>query len=214
MVMTRMNRIVKACIHEGLEKLEDPVMLVKQYMRDMKEDMRKHEAVIEKHAQLDGSLAKDWQMAKDLADRREMQAKVAIESGKEDLARRALVSKKEALEQMARYEQLREKNDAQLTERKKELDELKGKYSELQDRKLELILRVQAVKANEQIKQMQQKYKQKGSSLENEFERMEERVDDLEWKSETEPISGMSEESYSEEIQAELERLKKEYEEK
>lgn len=209
-----MNRIVKAYIHEGLEKLEDPVMLVKQYMRDMKEDMRKHEAVIEKHTQLDGSLAKDWQMAKDLADRREMQAKVAIESGKEDLARRALVSKKEALEQMARYEQLREKNNAQLIERKKELDELKGKYGELQDRKLELILRVQAVKANEQIKQMQQKYKQKGSSLESEFERMEERVDDLEWKSETEPMSNMSEESYSEEIQVELERLKKEYEEK
>ncbi len=213
MIMTRMNRIVKAYIHEGLEKLEDPVVLVKQYMRDMQEDMRKLDVLIEKHMRLDRSLAKDWKLAKELADRREEQAKVALAADKEDLARLALVSKKEAIAQIERYEQLREKNNLQLSERKQELAQLKLKYKQLRDRKLELILRVQAVKANEEIKQMKQKYEQKGSSIENEFERMEERVGDLEWKMNEVDASQLSkEDGYSNEIQAEIERLKEEKE--
>ncbi|NEU31523.1 PspA/IM30 family protein [bacterium LRH843] len=211
MVMKRMNRFFKAYVHEGLERLEDPVVMVKQYMREMKEDIEKIEAAIRQHARIDHTLTRDWELAKDLVARREQQAKVAIEAEKDELARMALVSKKEALLQMNRYEQLREKNNASLLERKQELEQLQQKYAQLRDRKLELILRVQAVKANEQIKRTKQKYEQTSGTIENEFERMEERVTDLEWRSggriEMEPVN--KDLMYSEEIQAELEEMKK-----
>ncbi len=210
MVMTRINRFFKAYIHEGLERLEDPVVMVKQYMRDMKEDIQKLEAAIEKHVRLEHSLTQDFQAAKELVERREQQAKVAIEAENEDLARMALVSKKEAWEQMNRYEELRDKNQAQIKERKHELEQLQLKYAQLRDRKLELILRVQAVRANQQMKQTSKKY-QKGSSIESEFERMEERVVDLEWKSGSKPaVEAMGgSHVHSEDIQAELDQLKK-----
>lgn len=210
MVMERMAAIVKSYIYEGLEKLEDPVLLVKQYMRDMQEEMRSLESIIEKHHRLDRVLAKDWQSAEELANRREQQAKAALEAEEEDLARKALVSKKEAIEQMARYEQLRERNKVQLNESRQRLEQMKTKYKHLYDRKLELTLRVQAVRANAQIEQLQQKNRV-DSHLDFEFARMEERIGELEWKDGelNKNNARREEEQYSEDIQAELDRLKR-----
>lgn len=210
MVMTRINQFFKAYIHEGLERMEDPVIMVKQYMRDMKEDIQKLEAQIEKHVALEHSLTQNLQAAKELVERREQQARIALEVENDDLARRALFSKKDTFEQVNRYEEMLEKNRAQIKERKQELEQLQLKYGQLRDRKLELILRVQAVKANQQMKQTKQKYDQKGSQIESEFERIEERIVDLEWKSGSktavEVMSG--DKAHSEEIEAELTQMK------
>ncbi len=205
MIVERMNRIVKAYIHEGLEKLEDPVVLAKQYIREVEEDMKRLETVIEKHHQLAKSLKNDWQLAKQFADRREEQAKIALEKGNEELARKALVSKNEALKQMERYERLREKNEVLLNERKKQLEQLREKYRHLRDRKIEWRLRVQAVKAHEQMKKMNETYRRKESY----FDRIEDRVRELEWRYD-ERFSSNDEEAYSPEIEAELKRLKEE----
>lgn len=206
-----MNKIVKAYIHEGLDKLEDPVILVKQYIRDMQEDMKQLDEMIEKHRKLDRSLQKDALLAKQLADRREEQARLAIEKGNEELARMALVNKREALVQMERYEQLREKNNVLMNDRMKQLEEMQQKYRQLRDRKLELILRVQAVKANEQMRKMKEKYAHHHSAIERDFERMEDRVGELEWKvQESDDFLYSKEKGYSAEIEEELKRLKEE----
>lgn len=209
MVMERLNRFCKAYLHEGLEKLEDPVVMVKQYMRDMKADIGKQQATIEKHLRLEETLKRNWQTAKELVERREQQARLAVEKENDELAKMALKSKKEAWEQMNRFAALREKNELQIEAQKQTLAELEQKYNQLRDRKLELVLRVQAVKASEQIKDTKRKYRQQESIIENEFERMEDKVTDLEWKSGGRPavVSDLPDVD-DEELQAELEQLK------
>jgi phage shock protein A/lia operon protein LiaH len=148
--MTRISTLIKAYIYEGLEKLEDPALMVKQYMRDMKKEINQLEARIRKQSKLEQELVHHLQAAKELFVRREEQAKMAVQAGNEELARKILLNKKEVWQQMDHYEKVINKNAVEIKGKKLELDQLQTKYEQLKEKNLELIVRVQGVKASKQ----------------------------------------------------------------
>lgn len=155
MVMTRISQIIKAYVYEGLEKLEDPVLMVKQYIRDINIEIKKLKETIKKQDSFDKQLCKQLEEAKELITRREEQANLAIQAGEDDLARKILKSKKAVEEQVNQYELLISKNKDELKERKEELEKLLFKYEQVKERNADLIVRVQGMRANQQMEKFE-----------------------------------------------------------
>ncbi|GAF65707.1 hypothetical protein BTS2_2606 [Bacillus sp. TS-2] len=207
MSLTRIRRFISASINEGLEKVENPVMMIKQYLREIKAEVQKIEKEMEKQEQLQDMLQRDRELALQIVEKRESQAKIAVDADQEELARKALLSKRDAYNQAKRYEELLSKSKEHMMELKQKMEVLKKKYHALRDKKMELSLRLQAERAN---KQLSQSVHLSNKSY-NDFDQLDEQMEDLEW-SQYEPQSSNHEiekEMYQAEIELELQQLKK-----
>ncbi|KYG31841.1 PspA/IM30 family protein [Alkalihalobacillus trypoxylicola] len=207
MSLTRIRRFISASINEGLEKVENPVMMIKQYLREIKAEVQKIEKEMEKQEQLQDMLQRDRELALQIVEKRESQAKIAVDADQEELARKALLSKKDAYNQAKRYEELLSKSKEHVLELKQKVEVLKKKYHALRDKKMELSLRLQAERAN---KQLSHSVHLSNKSY-NDFDQLDEQMEDLEW-SQYEPQSSNHEiekEMYQAEIELELQQLKK-----
>ncbi|MFC0473679.1 PspA/IM30 family protein [Halalkalibacter kiskunsagensis] len=179
-MITRMTKLIKAYVYEGLERIEDPAIMVKQYIRDVKEEIEKCEMKIQKHTQLTQSLELNLKQAKELVSKREEQAQIAVKAENDELARKILRSKKEVWEQMNQYEKLMVENKEQLKQKREQLEQLKLKYHQLKERNTELVLRVRAAWAKQHLNT--EKKKEENTI----FEWMEEHVTEPTWENENE----------------------------
>lgn len=205
-VAKRMEQFFKAYVNEGLERMEDPVIMVKQYMRDVKTEIHKMTQLIEKKQQLSQTLKEDGEKLRETIEKRERQAKIALENGDEELAKKLLVNKHDAYDQQKRYEALYERNEEQLVEKKVELEQLHVKYQKLKERKLDLLLRMEAVQANQTVEQFERNEGRRSRLMDDPFELWEERIAEMERTGGRERKQENVE--VSQKVMAELEQLK------
>ncbi|MFA9458874.1 PspA/IM30 family protein [Halalkalibacter sp. AB-rgal2] len=176
----RVQQFFKAYVNEGLEKMEDPVIMVKQYMRDVNVEIKRMTQLIEKKQELSETLRKDAEQLKETIAKREKQAKIALENEDEELAKKLLNNKHDAYEQKNRYDALFERNEEQLVEQKAELEQLLVKYQKLKERKLDLLLRMEAVESKRHVEQLEKQGIRRSQIQEDPFERWEERITEME----------------------------------
>ncbi|MFD2654609.1 MULTISPECIES: PspA/IM30 family protein [Gracilibacillus] len=179
----RVKTVVSSELNSMLDKAEDPVKMLDQFMRDMESDIREVESAVAKQIANEKMLKRKTDDAQSLVEKRQAQAEKAIEAGNEDLARRALEDKNE---QEAQANTLREsweraKRDAdQLREK---LDEMKKEYQQMQLKKDSLKARAESAKTRTKMNRTM-------SSIGNDaskqgFERMEEKVMQFEAEADT-----------------------------
>ncbi|WP_062050604.1 PspA/IM30 family protein [Bacillus sp. JCM 19034] len=211
-VAKRIEHFFKAYVNEGLERIEDPVIMVKQYMRDVKTEITKRTKLIEKRQHLSLTLKEDAKLLKEKIEKRETQAKQALENGDEELAKKLLLNKHDAYDTQKHYEALYERNEEQLVELKVELEELHVKYQKLKERKLDLLLRMEAVQANQTAQQYGREKGRRSHFHEDPFQLWEERIIEMERtvgkQCEQENVE------MNQKVMAELENLKGELKEK
>lgn len=97
----RMKTVVSSELNAMLDKAEDPVKMLDQFLRDMGEDIRDAEAAIAKQIANEKMLKRKANDAQAMVDKRQEQAEKAVEAGNDDLARRALQDKKDHVETAA-----------------------------------------------------------------------------------------------------------------
>lgn len=179
----RVKTVVSSELNSMLDKAEDPVKMLDQYMRDMGEDIREVEASVAKQIANEKMLKRKANDALALVDKRQKQAEQAIEAGNDDLARRALEDKKDhdvtATALNESWE--RAKSDADMLRTK--LDEMKKEYQEMNLKKDTLKARAESAKTRTKMNRTM-------SSIGNDaskqgFERMEEKVMRFEAEAET-----------------------------
>ncbi|MCL7746988.1 PspA/IM30 family protein [Halalkalibacter alkaliphilus] len=151
MIGTRINQLIKAYINEGLERIEDPAIMVKQYIRDVREQVEQAEQQLEKALVRKKTLENDLTLARVLFEKREEQARVALQADNEELARKILLNKKEVWKQIAQFEEMLVQQEKSISEKSAKLEQLQTKYSQLQEKHMELIVRVQAVKESGKV---------------------------------------------------------------
>lgn len=92
-ILNRLSNLTKATIHEVLNKLEDPILMTGQYLRNLEEDIaakenllheRKSTAKVSEQRSLDATRNAQLQ---------EQRALEALSAGNEEAARRAAVAK-------------------------------------------------------------------------------------------------------------------------
>ncbi|RKQ29878.1 PspA/IM30 family protein [Oceanobacillus halophilus] len=199
----RVKTVVSSELNSVLDKAEDPVKMLDQYMRDMAEDIREVEAAVAKQIANEKMLKRKANDANAMVEKRMQQAEKAIESGNDDLARRALQDKKdhEASAQSLNESWERAKKDADMLRDK--LDEMKKEYQEMKLKKDSLKARAESAKTRTKINRTM-------SDIGNDeskqgFERMEEKV--MQYEAEAETSEDLSRESRT--LDDEFEELEK-----
>ena len=206
-IFTRFKDIVNSNINSLLDKAEDPEKMLRLMIGEMEDtviDLKTTTA-----ARMAEAIRSEKKVdeAKATVDRWQARAELAIEKGKDDLAREALIEKKHAQEV---YDRALEN----ISSLKKSVEEGKEEIRTLEDK-------IKAAKAKlttlQRDQERAQERRDSSVNLNARFEEMENRINrmnaynDLSKKSEEKSAEAkFSEMEKNEEIEAEIERIKKE----
>lgn len=170
----RVKTLVSSELNAMLDKAEDPVKMLDQFMRDMAEDIREAETAVAKQIANEKMLKRKYDDAQALVEKRQKQAEQAIEAGNEDLARRALEDKKDHEMNAVSLKESWERTKADADALREKLDEMKKEYQQMQLKKDSLKARAESAKArtkmNRSLSSLDDNQSKRG------FERMEEKV--------------------------------------
>jgi phage shock protein A len=181
-IFKRLRDLTFASINDLLDKAEDPVKMLNQFLRDMEQDIQEAEVAVAKQIAIEKKFKQQYEEAEEMVTKRGEQAMKALEAGNEDLARRTLQDKKEHQE---RYDEMKHQYDMA----KENADRLRGQLSEMKDqfntmknKKDLLVARAEAAKAQKQINHAMSGFG--GDSAAKGFDRMNEKVAQLEAEAE------------------------------
>ncbi|HET7578960.1 MAG TPA: PspA/IM30 family protein [Bacillales bacterium] len=179
----RVKTVVSSELNAALDKAEDPVKMLDQFMRDMEEDIHEAETAVAKQIANEKMLKKKFDDAQKLVEKRQAQAEKAIEAGDDDLARRALEDKKshESHADSLREAWERAKQDSATLRHK--LQDMKDEYEEMKLKQDSLKARAETAKATTKINRTMSSVGSDDSKAG--FERMEEKVMRYEAEAET-----------------------------
>lgn len=196
----RVKTVVDSELNALLDKAEDPVKMLDQFMRDMETDIREAESAIAKQIANEKMLQKKFEDAGKMVQKRDEQAIKAIEAGNDDLARRALEDKKIHQQTLDTLKESYERAKLDSDTLRKKLDEMKAEYNEMKLKKDSLKARAESAKTRTKINRTLSGIGSDESKLG--FERMEEKVLQYEAEAETSEDMRSSNRSLDDEFEA------------
>ena len=206
-IFTRFKDIVNSNINSLLDKAEDPEKMLRLMIGEMEDTVIDLKTTTAARMAEASRSEKKVDEAKATVERWQARAELAIEKGKDDLAREALMEKKHAQEAYERALENISSLKKSVEEGKEEIRTLEDKIKAAKD-KLASLQREQA---------RAQERRDSSVNLNSRFEEMENRINrmnaynDLSKKSEEKSAEEkFSEMEKNDEIEAEIERIKKE----
>ncbi|WP_175638724.1 PspA/IM30 family protein [Metabacillus schmidteae] len=196
----RVKTVVDSELNALLDKAEDPVKMLDQFMRDMETDIREAESAIAKQIANEKMLQKKFEDAGKMVQKRDEQAIKAIEAGNDDLARRALEDKKIHQQTLDTLKESYERAKLDSDTLRKKLDEMKAEYNEMKLKKDSLKARAETAKTKTKINRTLSGIGSDESK--RGFERMEEKVLQYEAEAETSEDMRSSNRSLDDEFEA------------
>ncbi|NEW08046.1 PspA/IM30 family protein [Paenibacillus sp. SYP-B3998] len=210
-LIRRMRDITVATLNEHLERSEDPVRLIDQYLAAQREQLQQSEKLYQQCVGHAAALRQQYLTALETKEKREHQALLALKAGEEHMARIVLQEKLQAEEKSEQYRELYEQAKQSILDLDEELQQLKADYREVADKRSYYLARMESAR-------LQQKLHARASSVAQDatprmFGRLEERVSDMELNARTlRDVRRMSRESYytagNPAVDAELEALR------
>ncbi|MCQ6278610.1 PspA/IM30 family protein [Bacillus sp. EB600] len=150
-IFKRLKTITKAELNGLLDGLEEPIAMLNEYSREMEQELAKGQQALARQIFVEKKQAALILDTQALVDKRTRQAKLAIDKGEEAMAKLAvqekLIHEKQLKLYLEQYETLKGQTQS-LTEK---LNELRGKYHELQHRKILLASRANVAQCTKQI---------------------------------------------------------------
>lgn len=170
----RLRDITLASINDLLDKAEDPVKMLEQYLRDMGDDITDAEAAVAKQIAVEKRFKQQMDDAADVVEKRQQQAEKAVLAGNDELAKKALVDKAEQQQLLDGYTQQYTIAKQHADQLRAQLSEMKEEYTKLKNKKDLLIARADAAKAQKSINQAMSGFGTDNAA--KGFERMENKV--------------------------------------
>jgi len=150
-IFDRIFRIGKANVNSALDKLEDPVKLIDQVLRELDADVAKVTTAVTSQIAVEKRFERELNEAKEAVAKREAQARQALSIGNEELAREALSDKKRHEEKVAKLQVSYDSAKQSSEKLRNQLQEMKERVNEMKDQRGTLIAQAEAAKAQERI---------------------------------------------------------------
>lgn len=179
----RVRTVMSSELNSLLDKAEDPVKMLDQFMRDMEADIREAETAVAKQIANEKMLKKKYEDAQKLVDKRQDQAEQAVAAGDDDLARRALEDKNKRAKQADSFREAWEHAKEDSSTLRHKLEDMKEEYEEMKMKKDSLKARAESAQARTKINRTMSGFNSDDSRAG--FERMEEKVLRYEAEAET-----------------------------
>lgn len=211
-IMKRVRDITLATLNEHLEKSEDPVKLIDQFLMRTQQEIGETERLYQQYVMHANQMKQQMNQAVELRDRREQQAMLALKAGEEYAAKLALQEKLIHEEKVQNYEELFEKSKQAILELEEQLHTLKNEFQTVYDKRQMYIARMQTLRLQQRMNERAGFYG--GQQVDNMFRRLDDRVSGMEWESQSlRDVRRMNEggyRTYEKEsmLQQEMERLK------
>jgi len=181
-ILDRIRTVLKANINALISRAEDPEKMLNQLLMDMNEQLLEakkqvamsiaDEKKLERQALENKAQGEDW----------EKKAMLAVKAGKDDLAKEALLRKQEYDGYAASFQKEFESQHASVEQLKDALRQLQTKIEEAGRKKNLLIARAKRAEAQKQIQQTMGSLS--GNSSFDTFDRMAQKVDQVEAEAE------------------------------
>lgn len=181
-LIDRIMRIIRATINNLISQAEDPEKILEQSVMDMQEDLLHMRQAVAQAIATQKRTERQFSQAQSQAQEWYQRAQLALQKGDENLARQALTRRK-SYHDTANAMEIHLQQQTELVNRmKQDMRLLEGKIAEAKTKKDLYIARARSAQATQKMNEMLGNINTKGAS--NAFERMEEKVLQLEAQAE------------------------------
>lgn len=177
-IFGRISDIISANINDLLDRCEDPEKMLAQIIREMEEKIQECRTGVAKAIAAEKQLRRELDSNEHQAAEWDKRARQAVDQGKDDLAREALLRKKEHADLAGSLTGQWEQCKATADKLKASLRALEAKVAEARRKKDTLIARQRAAEAQKEISGSLASLD--ASSSFSKFDRMERKVNQLE----------------------------------
>lgn len=181
-ILDRVWRAIRANINHLVGQAEDPEKILEQAVLDMQEDLIQLRQAVAQAIATQKRTERQCSQAQSMSEEWYRRAQLALQKGDENLAREALTRRKSYQETAEAMQSQLGQQASVVTQLKQNMMKLESKISEAKTKKDLYIARARSAKASQQLNEMLGGVGA-GSAM-NAFERMEEKVMQLEAQSE------------------------------
>lgn len=212
-LLKRLKTIATADLHDVLDRMEDPIVMLKQHLREMEQDIAGGEEALAKQLFFEKKQEAQLIETRALIEKRVGQAEIAVKKGDDETAKQLILDKIELEKKEQVYASQLEALSQQTKKLVQQIEDYKHKYKELKNKQQLLISRAHVAKVTESIEQSFATFTP-GSAVKG-FERAEEKILALEAKSKARELFHPSVDlnkvydyELEEQVQKELEKIK------
>ena len=202
-IFSRFIDIINANMNAILDKAEDPEKMLRMMIQEMEDTLIELKSSCAASMAEGAKLERNRKEAEEAEERWEKRAVLAVSKGKDDLAREALSEKISARKEAERLKKLLEENKSTISEARKDIAALEEKLSESKSR-------FRILKEKEERAKNERKARESiKKDTEARFRDMEEKLDRMNAFSDLSRSQRFEEMEKSDEIEKELEELRK-----
>ena len=176
-VMKRVRDMTVASLNDRLEKSEDPVRVIDQFLWSTHQEITQSEGLQRQYAAHTDNLYRQWKDAEQWMVKREQQALTALKAGEENVAKIALQDKVIHEERSERYRQLYEQSKGELNDLEQLLQELRNEYRTVYDRRQFYVARMESLRLQQRLNA---RYSPGNADTSQMFRKIDDRLTDIE----------------------------------
>ncbi|MEK4250967.1 PspA/IM30 family protein [Paenibacillus sp. FSL W7-1287] len=182
-IFRRIRDISVATLNDRLEKAEDPVKLIDQFLWSTRDDIIQAERLQQQYMMHTNQLKAQWLQAEQNIEQKEKQAMIALKAGEENIARSLLTEKTMHVETANNYRELYEQNNNSLLELEAQLKELRTEYQMVYDKRAYYVARMESIRLQQRLNQRMSF--NNGQQPGEVMRKMETRIQDMEYETQS-----------------------------